>query len=83
MAFLLAAGAACALVAFFIVMRAKDKSRMQQMAALFVAMLGLSLAQFFPPWSTPLGGLSILAAAVYAFLAVRGMKRQQDNGGGD
>lgn len=76
---LLTAGAACALGAFLISLRLGERGRMQRSGALFIAMLGLLLAELYPRWWGVFGAIALVAALAYAIPAVREALSKRDD----
>lgn len=68
---LLTIGSGCALGAFVFSLKLGDRRRSRSTFALFVAMLLLLLYSLYPAYEGLLGALAIVAAGVYAFLALR------------
>lgn len=68
---LLTIGSGCALGAFVFSLKLEDRRRSRSTFALFVAMLLLLLYSLYPAYGWLLAGPAIVAAGVYAFLALK------------
>lgn len=77
---LLSIGVACALTALIMSLFMRDRARIRQSVAMFVAVLAVLLAQIYPQWANPLAAVAVIAAFAYALQALWTMRKRKNQG---